>query len=68
MKYIVRQHTAELATQHLPVAIAGNCPVIYRVPLLGELAKALECYATKQHVNPETIIAEAVRAYLGADA
>lgn len=43
-------------------------PTTYHVPLLPELARLLEVYAAIQNVKPETVIAEAVRAYLGADA
>ncbi len=40
-------------------------PVTYEVPLAGPLAVHLCAVATKEGQKPETIIAEAVRAYLG---
>lgn len=40
-------------------------PVIFSVPLQGSLAAALRCEAEKSGNLPETIIAEAVRAYMG---
>ena len=40
-------------------------PVTMVVPLNGPLAVALYRYAMEQGVKAETIIAEAVRAYLG---
>jgi hypothetical protein len=42
-------------------------PVTYIVQLQGALAVALMRYAMDENVNAETIIAEAVRAYLGDD-
>ncbi len=39
--------------------------VTYYVPLQGTLAVALERYAMDEGVHAETIIAEAIRAYLG---
>ena len=42
-------------------------PTTYHVPLLPELSKMLEVYAAAQNVRPETILAEAARAYLGID-
>lgn len=40
-------------------------PVTYYVPLQGTLAVALERYAMDEGVHAETIIAEAIRSYLG---
>lgn len=40
-------------------------PVEYTVPLHGPVAVRLEEYAKGQHSKPETIIAEAVRVYMG---
>ena len=46
----------------------SNTPVTYHVPLAPELVRALQALAAAQKVKPETIIAEAVRHYLGVDA
>jgi hypothetical protein len=40
-------------------------PVTFEVALQGSLAVALMAEATKSGNRPETIIAEAVRAYMG---
>ncbi|MGE0056259.1 MAG: hypothetical protein AB7S74_18850 [Hyphomicrobium sp.] len=40
-------------------------PVTYEVPLQGSVAAALRRYAAKEGKQPETIIAEAVRSYMG---
>jgi hypothetical protein len=40
-------------------------PVQFIVPLQGSLAVALFSYAMQSGVQPETIMAEALRAYLG---
>jgi hypothetical protein len=40
-------------------------PVMYIVNVQGTLAVALERYAMDQGVNAETIIAEALRSYMG---
>jgi hypothetical protein len=40
-------------------------PVTFSVPLQGPLAAALKEEATKTGNKPETIIAEAVRVYMG---
>lgn len=40
-------------------------PITFSVPLQGSLAAALKKEATKAGRKPETIIAEAVRHYLG---
>lgn len=40
-------------------------PVTYEVPLSGPLAVRLNFYAIEEGQRPETIIAEAVRAYIG---
>ena len=40
-------------------------PVVFTVPLQGPLAVALMAEAMKAGNKPETIIAEAVRSYLG---
>lgn len=40
-------------------------PVSFTVPLQGSLAVALMVEATKSGNKPETLIAEAVRSYLG---
>lgn len=45
--------------------IPDLAPVTYIVRLQGTLAVALERYAMDQSVNAETIIAEALRAYMG---
>jgi predicted transcriptional regulator len=42
-------------------------PRTYHVMLAPELVRALEVYAATTNHKPETIIAEAVRAYLGVD-
>lgn len=46
--------------------VNGLAPVTYIVPLHGELAVKLERYAADEGYNAETIIAEAVRSYIGA--
>lgn len=46
----------------------SNLPVTYRVPLAPELVRALEAFARETRQKPETVIAEAVRHYLGVDA
>lgn len=40
-------------------------PVTYEVEVQGSLAAALRRYAAKEGKKPETIIAEAVRSYMG---
>jgi len=40
-------------------------PVTYIVPINGPLAVKLSAYAIEEGQKPETIIAEAVRSYLG---
>jgi hypothetical protein len=45
--------------------IRDLAPVAYIVRLNGPLAVELEHYAGQEGYNAETIIAEAVRAYLG---
>lgn len=40
-------------------------PVVYDVPISGPLAARLDAYAEEQKAKPETIIAEALRSYLG---
>ena len=45
----------------------STTPVTYHVPIAPELVRALEAFARSQGKKPETIIAEAVRAYLGVD-
>jgi hypothetical protein len=40
-------------------------PVIFMVPVQGTLAVHLSSYALENHITPETVIAEALRAYLG---
>lgn len=40
-------------------------PVVYDVPISGTLAARLDAYAEEQRVKPETVIAEAVRSYIG---
>lgn len=42
-----------------------RAPVTYHVQIAPELVRALELYSATQNQKPETIIAEAVRAYLG---
>lgn len=44
-----------------------TAPVTYHVPLPPELVRALEAFAREQRQKPETIITEALRAYLGVD-
>lgn len=47
----------------------GECergPVLFSVRLHPELSDLLERYAASQRMTTETIIAESVRAYLGA--
>lgn len=41
------------------------CPVTFIVPVQGSLAVHLYSYAMESRVTPETIIGEALRAYLG---
>lgn len=56
----LKHHGAEVIKR------AGQlAPVTYIVQLQGALAVALERYAMDEGFNAETIIAEAVRAYLG---
>lgn len=45
--------------------IPDLAPVTVIVPLQGTLAVALFSYAMGNNVKPETIMAEALRAYLG---
>ncbi len=46
--------------------IAGRlAPVTFEVPLDGTLAVRLSAYAIEEGIKPETLIAEAVRAYVG---
>lgn len=45
--------------------VAHLAPVTFIVPIQGSLAVHLCRYAMDSNVNPETIIAEAVRVYLG---
>ena len=45
-----------------------RAPVTYHTQIAFELSLLLQTYAAAQNVKPETIIAEALRAYLGADA
>lgn len=45
--------------------VHGLQPVIFEVPIAGPLAGAIREYAAIAGVNPETIIAESVRAYMG---
>lgn len=45
--------------------IENLAPVTFIVPLQGSLAVHLYSYAMDNHINPETVIAEALRAYLG---
>ena len=45
----------------------SHAPVTYHVQLAPELARLLETAAIGEGHKPETIIAEAVRSYLGAD-
>ncbi len=40
-------------------------PVIFEVPINGPLAEAIKQHANEAGVNPETIIVESVRAYMG---
>jgi hypothetical protein len=40
-------------------------PITFHVPIHGPLAAALKAEADKSGNKPETIIAEAVRAYMG---
>jgi hypothetical protein len=40
-------------------------PVVFMVPVQGSLAVHLYSYAMESGVLPETIISEALRAYLG---
>ena len=50
-----------------PMARPVTTPTPYHVQLSPELVRALEAFAAAQGVKPETIIAESVRAYLGAE-
>ena len=43
-------------------------PVTYHVQVAPELSRMLEVYAAAESKKPETIIAEALRRYLGVDA
>lgn len=45
--------------------VEGLRPVTYEVEIQGSLASALRRYAAKEGKKPETIIAEAVRSYMG---
>jgi hypothetical protein len=49
------------------VATIFRRPIPYRVELSGELAIALERYVAESEKSPNTIIREALRAYLGVD-
>jgi hypothetical protein len=40
-------------------------PKTFIVPIRGDLAARLEAYASTQKVKPETVIAEALSAYMG---
>ena len=42
-------------------------PTTYHVPIEPELSRMLLVFAAAQNIKPETVIAEALRAYLGAD-
>lgn len=56
----LNQHGAEVIKR------AGQlAPVTYILKLQGSLAIALERFAMDEGVNAETIVAEAIRAYLG---
>lgn len=43
-------------------------PVVYSVPIDGAVAARLNAYASEQGTKAETIIAEALRSYLGGAA
>jgi hypothetical protein len=45
-----------------------HVPVTYHVTLAPELSRMLEVFAAGTRQKPETILAEAIRAYLGVDA
>jgi hypothetical protein len=51
--------------RHSGLSAASAGPFL--VKLNHELARELERYAASQNMTPETIIAEAVRTYLGVD-
>lgn len=54
------------ALGEITARITGRiAPVTYEVPLDGALAVRVCAYAIEEGVKPETIIAEAVRAYVG---
>jgi hypothetical protein len=40
-------------------------PKVFIVTVRSDIAVKVEAYAASQHVKPETIIAEAVAAYMG---
>lgn len=42
-------------------------PTTYHVPIEPELSRMLMVFAATQNIKPETVIAESLRAYLGAD-
>ena len=53
--------TPEIARQFI------SAPITYHVQIAPELSRMLEVYAAAESRKPETIIAEALRHYLGAD-
>lgn len=54
-------------TNGTPILDTGNLPVTFHVQLAPELVRMLEVFAAAANAKPETIIAESVRSYLGAD-
>lgn len=53
--------------ERIKAAAAMLAPVVYIVELQGTIAIALERHAMNEGFNAETIIAEAVRCYVGDD-
>jgi hypothetical protein len=45
--------------------VARLDPKVFVVTIRPDIAGKVEAYAASQHVKPETIIAEAVAAYMG---
>lgn len=62
MKHVIADNSA------MPLGDQPRAPHVFSVPLQCELALHLIAYARIERVKPETVIAEALRAYLGVDA
>lgn len=60
------QSLGEITARIIPKIISDRLtPVGFSVLLQGPLAAAVKAEATKAGTRPETLIAEAVRAYMG---